>query len=111
MSKNKFGRMPGNMSGMMKQMQKVQSQIENLQKELEEKTLETTAGGGAVKIVVNGKNEVLELHIDKDIVDPEDVEMLEDLIIAAINSAFKDIEKQKNDEMSKLTGGLGIPGL
>lgn len=111
MARNKFGRMPSNMSGMMKQMQKVQSQIENLQKELEEKTLETTAGGGAIKIVVNGKNEVVELKIDKDIVDPDDVEMLEDLIIAGINSAFKDIEKEKNDEMAKLTGGLGIPGL
>ena len=107
----RFGGMPGNMNQMMKQMQKVQRQMEESQKEFEEKNIETTAGGGAVKVVMNGKRELLELTIEEDIVDPDDLEMLEDLVIAAVNSALTEIEKQQEAQVSKLTGGLNIPGL
>ncbi len=106
-----FGGMPKNMNSMMKQFEKMQREMEKTQAELEEKTIETTSGGGAVKAVMNGKKELLELHIDEDIIDPEDAEMLQDLVIACVNSAIKEVDELTNKEMSKFTGGLNIPGL
>ena len=109
----RFGGMPGNMNmnQMMKQVQKMQDEMEKNQKDLEEKIVEASSGGGAVTARMNGKRELVELKIEEDIVDPEDMEMLEDLIIAAVNSALTDIEKIQDDAVSKLTGGLNIPGL
>lgn len=106
-----FGGMPKNMSKMMKEMEKMQKEVEKTQEELNSKTVETTAGGGVVKAVMNGKYELLELQIDKDIVDPDDVEMLQDMIIACINSATKEVEDMQNKGMAKYTSGLNIPGL
>ena len=96
---------------MQKQMQQMQRQMEALQAEIEEKEVTTTAGGGAVTAVVNGKKEITRLEIKPEVVDPDDVEMLQDLIIVAVNEGIRQIEEISNSEMSKLTGGLGIPGL
>ena len=93
------------------QMQQMQRQMEQMQAELEEKEITTTSGGGAVRVTVNGKKEIVSLNLDKDIVDPDDVEMLQDLVIAAVNEAMRQIDEISNTEMSKLTGGLNIPGL
>jgi hypothetical protein len=114
MSKGKRmpGGMPGgNMNNMMKQVQKMQQQMAEVQKELEEKEVEATAGGGAVTAVVNGKKELLRIQISPEVVDPEDVEMLQDLIVAAINEASKKAEEMTEKEMSKVTGGLNLPGM
>ena len=89
----------------------MQRQLEQMQAELEEKEITTTSGGGAVSVTVNGKKEIVSLNLDKDIVDPDDVEMLQDLVIAAVNEAMRQIDEISNTEMSKLTGGLNIPGL
>ncbi|MCI5534419.1 MAG: YbaB/EbfC family nucleoid-associated protein [Firmicutes bacterium] len=97
--------------GMQKQLQQMQRQMEALQAEIEEKEVTTTAGGGAVTAVVNGKKEITRLEIKPEVVDPDDVEMLQDLIIVAVNEGLRQIEEISNNEMSKLTGGLGIPGL
>lgn len=105
------GKMPKNMNNMMKQMQQVQKEMEESQKRIEEEVIETSSGGGVVSIKMNGKREIISLEIDPDIVDPEDVEMLEDLIIAAVSSALAEVDKIHEDQMSKLTGGLNIPGL
>ncbi|OHW61519.1 nucleoid-associated protein [Andreesenia angusta] len=101
----------GNMSGMMKQVQKMQKDMAKLQGELEQKEVEITAGGGAVKVVANGKKELVAIEIDKDVVDPDDVEMLQDLVLAATNEALRKAEKMVSDEMQKITGGMNIPGL
>lgn len=101
----------GNMGGMMKQVQQMQKKMAKMQKELEEKEVESTAGGGAVSVKVNGKKEVLEINIDKDVVDPDDVEMLQDLVLAATNEALRKAEEMVNGEMEKVTGGMNIPGL
>ena len=106
-----FGGMPKNMNSMMKQFEKMQKDMEKTQAELEERTIETSSGGGAVKAVMNGKKELLELYIDEDIIEPDDAEMLQDLIIACVNSAIREIDEMTNKEMSKFTGGLNIPGL
>jgi DNA-binding YbaB/EbfC family protein len=100
-----------NMNKMMKQAKQMQKKMTKKQQELEEKTVEATAGGGVVKVVVNGKQEVLDLTIDEEAVDPEDVEMLEDLILAAVNEGMRKVQDLINDEMGKLTGGMNIPGL
>ena len=92
-------------------MQKQLAQMQQMQAELEEKEITTTSGGGAVSVTVNGKKEIVSLNLDKDIVDPDDVEMLQDLVIAAVNEAMRQIDEISNTEMSKLTGGLNIPGL
>ena len=92
-------------------MQKQLAQMQQMQAELEEKEITTTSGGGAVSVTVNGKKEIVALNLDKDIVDPDDVEMLQDLVIAAVNEAMRQIDEISNTEMSKLTGGLNIPGL
>lgn len=100
-----------NMNSVIKQAQKMQEEMERVQGELEEKTVEATAGGGAVKVVVNGKKEIVELKIDKDAVDPEDVETLEDMITVAVNDAVAKADEMMAEGMSAVTGGLNIPGL
>jgi DNA-binding YbaB/EbfC family protein len=99
------------MGNMLKQAQKLQSKMLKLQEELAEKTVETTAGGGMVKVVANGKQQLVSLQIEKEVVDPEDVEMLQDLILAAVNDALTKSQEMVSTEMGKLTGGLNIPGL
>ena len=101
----------GNMGNMMKQAQKLQKQMMKLQDELAEKTVETSSGGGMVKVVANGKQEILSIQIEKEVVDPEDVEMLQDLVLAAVNDALTKSQEMVSSEMSKLTGGMNIPGL
>lgn len=107
------GGFPGgaNMNNMMKQVKKMQEQMEKAQQDIEEKEFESTSGGGVVSATVNGKKEVLAIKIDPDVIDPEDGEMLEDLIIAAINDAMKKADEYSGETMGKLTGGLNIPGL
>jgi DNA-binding YbaB/EbfC family protein len=99
------------MGNMMKQAQKLQSKIFKLQEELAEKTVETAVGGGMVKAVANGKQELLSIKIDPEVVDPNDVQMLEDLIVAAINDVLKKAQEMVSEEMTKLTGGFKIPGI
>ena len=111
MAKRGFGGMPGNMNNLMKQAQKMQKQMMEKQEELQAKTLEMTSGGGAVKVVITGKKEIQELKINPDVVDPDDVEMLQDLLIAAVNEGMRQVDAVVEQEMSKITGGLGIPGL
>lgn len=104
------GGMPGNMGNLMKQAQKMQRQMEEATKELEEKEVTAAAGGGAVEVTVSGKKEVTRVKIDPDAVDPEDVEMLEDMIMAAVNEALRQIEEYSQQSMSKITGGMGMGG-
>ncbi len=99
------------MNKLMKQAQQMQSKMAKMQEELEKKTLEATAGGGAVKVVVNGKQELVDLQIDPDAVDPDDVEMLEDLVLAAVNQGMREIQEMVNKEMGKVTGGMNLPGM
>ena len=99
------------MGKMMKQAQQLQSKMLKLQEEMAEKTVETTSGGGMVKVVTNGRQQVLSIQIEKEVVDPDDMEMLQDLILAAINDALIKSQEMASEEMSKLTGGLNIPGL
>jgi DNA-binding YbaB/EbfC family protein len=99
------------MGNMMKQAQKLQSKIFKLQEELADRTVETTVGGGMVKAVANGKQELLSITIDPEVVDPNDVQMLEDLIVAAVNDVMKKAQEMVSEEMTKLTGGFKIPGL
>lgn len=103
------GGMPGNMANLMKQAQKMQKQMEEQAKEMETKEFTATAGGGAVEVTVSGKREVLKVKLDQEVVDPDDVEMLEDLIVAATNEALRKVEEASASAMSKLTGGM--PGL
>lgn len=99
----------GNMAGMMKKVQKMQNDMKKMQEELKRKTVEVTSGGGAVKIVMDGEKQVQQLIIDKSAVDPEDVEMLQDLVMAAFNESTKKVDDMMASEMQKLTGGLGLP--
>jgi len=99
----------GNMAGMMKKVQKMQNEMKKMQDEIKRKTVEVTAGGGAVKVVMNGEKQIQSLIISPDAVDPEDVEMLQDLISAAFNEATKKVDDMMTAEMGKLTGGLGLP--
>lgn len=101
------GGMPGNMNNLMKQAQRMQRQMEESQKELEEKEFTASAGGGAVEITISGKKEVTKVKLKEEVVDPDDVEMLEDLIMAAANEALRKVEEETTEAMSKLTGGLG----
>ena len=107
------GGMPGNMNNLMKQAQRMQRQMEESQKEMETKEFTATAGGGAVEVTVTGVKKVLKIKLDEEVVDPDDVEMLEDLIVAAVNEAFEKVDEASSSSMSKLTGGMGgsIPGL
>ena len=100
-----------NMNKMMKQAQQMQAKMQKMQEELKEKTVEATAGGGVVKVVVNGDQEVVDLQIDEEAVDPEDVEMLEDLVLAAVNEGMRKVQDMVNEEMSKVTGGMNLPGM
>ncbi len=102
---------PQNMNAMIKQAQKMQEQIAALQSELDEKEFSATVGGGAVEIVLTGKKVVKALNIKPEVVDPEDVEMLQDLIMSAFNQAIKNIDETSEAEMSKVTGGVSVPGL
>ncbi len=103
------GGMPGNMNNMLKQAQRMQRQMEERQKELEEKEFTATAGGGAVSITVSGKKTISKVKIDPDAVDPEDVEMLEDLIMAAANEALGQAEEANAELMGSISGGLNLP--
>ena len=101
------GGMPGNMNNLMKQAQRMQRQMEESQKDLETKEFTAKAGGGAVEVTVSGKKEVVKVILAEDVVDPEDIEMLQDLIVAATNEALREIEELSQESMSKITGGLG----
>ena len=113
MAKGGFrGGMPGNQMNMMKQAQKMQQEFLKMQQELESTPFEFTAGGGAVKAVVTGTRQFTSLEIDPEVVDPEDVEMLQDLILSAVNGALKKADDETSKAMNKLQGGLGgFPGL
>ncbi|MCL2398039.1 MAG: YbaB/EbfC family nucleoid-associated protein [Defluviitaleaceae bacterium] len=105
-----FGGMPPNMNNLMKQAQKMQKQMEEAQADLENKTLEVSSGGGVVKITVNGKKELLDITIDPSAVDPDDVEMLQDLLLSAVNEALRQMDEMVSREMSKIMPA-GMPGL
>jgi len=100
-----------NFGKIMKQAQKMQQKMMEVQEELASKTVEASAGGGMVTAVVNGKNELVSLKIEKEVVDPEDIEMLQDLIAAAVNEGIRKAQDMAQEEMAKITGGLNIPGL
>ena len=99
--------MPGNMNNLMKQAQKMQKHMEESQKELETKEFTATAGGGAVEVTVSGKKEITKVKLAEEVVDPDDIEMLEDLIVAATNEALRKMEEATTSAMARLTGGLG----
>ena len=101
------GGMPGNMNNLMKQAQRMQRQMEEAQQQLETMEATATAGGGAVEVTVSGKKEVLKVKLAEEVVDPDDIEMLEDLIVAATNEALRKVEEASQQSMSKITGGLG----
>ena len=116
MAKGGFRGMPGGMGGMnqaamMKQVQKMQQDMIRMQEEMEAKTYTATSGGGMVKAEVSGKNELVNLQINPEAVDPDDVDMLQDMIIAAVNEALRAAETEKNNNMSKMAGGLNLGGL
>ena len=99
------------MGNMMKEAQKLQARMLKMQEELAEKTVESAVGGGMIKVVANGRNQVVTIRIEKEVVNPEDVEMLQDLILAAVNDALTKSQEMVATQMGKLTGGLNIPGL
>ncbi|MGD9160945.1 MAG: YbaB/EbfC family nucleoid-associated protein [Desulfobacteraceae bacterium] len=100
-----------NMGNLMKQAQQFQNKMAKLQEELEKKTIEATSGGGMVTVVVNGQQELISIKIDPEVVDPEDIDMLQDLVLAAVNDGMARAKKMVNDEMGKLTGGLNLPNI
>ena len=102
------GGMPGNMNNLMKQAQRMQRQMEEAQAQLEEAEMTGTAGGGVVEVTVSGKKEITKIKIDPEAVDPDDVEMLEDLVMAAANEALRKVDEVSQASMSKFTGGLGF---
>ena len=99
------------MGNMMKQAQQLQAKMMKLQEELGAKTVEASAGGGMIKVVADGKQQVVSIEIEKEVVDPEDVEMLQDLVVAAVNEALAKSQEMVASEMGKLTGGMNLPGL
>ena len=110
------GGFPGNMGGanmnnLLKQAQKFQEQMEKKQEELKDKTFEATVGGGAVTVVANGKKLIIDIKIKPEVVDPDDVEMLQDLVLLGVNEAIKKADQETESEMKKLTGGMNMPGL
>ena len=111
MAKGGFPGMGGNMNSLMKQAQKFQKQMEDMQKDLGDKKFESSVGGGAVTAIANGKRQLVEVKIKPEVVDPDDVEMLQDLIMSACNEALKKAEDETSNEMGKLTGGMNMPGL
>ena len=102
---------PSNMQSMLKQAQKMQEEMAEKQAELEEREYETSAGGGVVNVKINGKKEILSVKIDPEVVDPDDVETLEDLVVAAVNEAIKTVESVSAEEMQKITGSIALPGM
>ena len=100
-----------NMNGLMKQAQKMQEEMARAQAELEEREFTATSGGGAVTVVVSGKKELKSLTIEPEVVDPEDIEMLQDLVLSAVNEALRQVEETSNEEMRKITGGMNLPGM
>lgn len=102
---------PQNMQSMIKQAQKMQEEMEKTQAELEAKEYETQAGGGAVKVKINGKKEIVSLELSPEIVDPDDIETLSDVIVAAVNEAIKTVESTSSEAMNKITGSLNVPGI
>ena len=113
MAKGGFPKFVGGMTmgTMMNQMQKMQRELENTQKLLDEEEVSATSGGGAVEVTVNGKKEVLSIKLTPEVVDPDDIEMLQDLIITAINEANRKAQEKHDSEINKITGGINIPGL
>lgn len=99
------------MGNMLKQAQKLQSKMAKMQEELAQKTVEASAGGGMVRVVANGQQKVVSIEIEKEVVDPDDVDMLQDLVMAAVNDALTRSQEMMTSEMGKLTGGMNIPGL
>lgn len=99
----------GNINNIMKQAKKMQEQMAKMQEELEEKTVEASAGGGMVTVVANGKKEIVEINIKPEVVDPDDIEMLQDLVLAGVNEALRKAEEMAQEQMAKLTGGMGLP--
>ena len=108
--KNRNGGGAKDMQKQLKQLQAMQAEMEQKQAELEQKELTTTAGGGAIEVTMNGKKQITKLVIDKDVVDPDDVEMLQDLVMAAVNEAIRQIEDLEENEMNSITGSLGMGG-
>ena len=102
---------PGNMNAMLKQAQKMQEDMANLQADLEQREYTGTSGGGAVSVIVDGKHKITKLTIDPSIIDPEDAEMLEDLVTVAVNAAIEEAATTAENEMGAITGGLNIPGM
>ncbi|MBW1852506.1 MAG: YbaB/EbfC family nucleoid-associated protein [Deltaproteobacteria bacterium] len=100
-----------NMGQLMKQAQQLQAKMAKMQEELSEKTVEATAGGGMITAVANGRQELVSIHIDQEVIDPDDPEMLQDLVMAAVNDALSRAKDMMNEEMGKLTKGMNIPGL
>ena len=100
-----------NMGNIMKQAQQLQAKMAKIQEELSEKTVEASAGGGMITVVANGKQELISIHIEKEVIDPDDPEMLQDLVLAAVNDALTRAKDMMNQEMGKLTKGINIPGL
>jgi DNA-binding YbaB/EbfC family protein len=101
--------MYGNMNNMMKQVQKMQKEMVKMQEELQQRTLEATSGGGMVRVEISGKKELISLTIDPEAVDPDDLEMLQDMIMAAVNEGLRKVDDMMASEMQKLTGGLNLP--
>lgn len=101
----------GGMSNMLKHAQKLQTEVMKLQNQLADETVESTSGGGMVKVVANGKQQVVSIQIEKEVVDPEDVDMLQDLILAAVNDALAKSQEMVSERIGKLTGGLNLPNL
>lgn len=99
------------LTDIMKQAQKMQAKMAKIQEELADKTVESTSGGGMIKVQANGRQEILSILIEPDVVDPDDVEMLQDLIVAAVNDALRKSQEMMAEEMKKITGGMSIPGL
>ncbi|MBS4785968.1 MAG: YbaB/EbfC family nucleoid-associated protein [Clostridiales bacterium] len=106
-----FGGVPGNMQGMIQQAQKMQEEITKKQAEIDEMEFTSSVGGGVVEVTVTGKKEVKAVTIKPEIVDPEEIEMLQDLVISAVNEALRQVEAKTTEEMDKITNGLNIPGL
>ena len=102
---------PQNMNAMLRQAQKMQEDMAALQEELDSREYDISAGGGAVEVKINGKREILTIDIKPEIVDPDDIEMLSDILVAAVNEAIKRVDETNNAEISKLTGSVGLPGM
>jgi DNA-binding YbaB/EbfC family protein len=99
------------LGGMLKQAQKIQAQLAKMQDEMAQMTIEASSGGGMVSVVVNGKQEVVSIRIEREVINPEDIDMLQDLVLAAVNEGIRKSQEMVSDEVKKLTGGLSVPGL